>query len=166
MPAGTLTGRISEALKHSYPPVAGSESLQMPIPYLPTWEIPLDDPSYLTGLESVIKELAAGQPIVLRGRGSQFILKDYPDAVHFLIVAPLEIRVMRVMSDRKLGKKAAKQEISRFDSSRHEFVKRYFKTELEDPIHYDLVINTEHLSFEDAASIIIDALSLWDQGTE
>jgi cytidylate kinase len=165
MPAGTLAGRISEALKHSYPPVPGSESLQMPIPYLPAWEIPLDDPSYLTNLESVVKELAAGQPIVIRGRGSQFILKDYPDAAHFLIVAPLEIRVMRVMSDRKIGKKAAKQEITRFDSSRREFVKRYFKTELEDPIHYDLVINTEHLSFEDGASIIIDALSLGDQGT-
>jgi cytidylate kinase len=166
MPAGTLAGRISEALKHSYPPVLGSESLQMPIPYLPAWEIPLDDPSYLTGLESVIKELAAGEPIVIRGRGSQFILKDYPDAVHFLIVAPLEIRVMRVMSDKKLGKKAAKQEINRFDSSRHEFIKRYFKTELEDPIHYDLIINTEHLSFEDAASIIIDALSIGDEDTK
>jgi cytidylate kinase len=163
MPAGTLPGRISEALKHSYPPVPGPEGLSMPIPYLPAWEIPLDDPSYLKGLESVVKELAAGQPIVIRGRGSQFILKDYPDAVHFLIVAPLEIRVMRVMSDRKLKEKTAKREINKFDSSRQEFVKRYFKTELEDPLHYDLVINTEHLSFEDAASIIIDTLSSGDQ---
>jgi cytidylate kinase len=162
MPAGTLAGRISEALKRSYPPVSGSEGLHMPMPYLPAWEIPLDDPSYLTGLESVIKELAAGQPIVIRGRGSQFILKDYSDAAHFLVVAPLGIRVMRVMSERKLEKKAAKQEITRFDSSRREFIKRYFKTELEDPIHYDLVINTEHLSLEDAASIIIDTLSLRD----
>jgi cytidylate kinase len=162
MPAGTLAERISEALKRSYPPVSGSEGLHMPMPYLPAWEIPLDDPSYLTGLESVIKELAAGQPIVIRGRGSQFILKDYSDAAHFLVVAPLGIRVMRVMSERKLEKKAAKQEITRFDSSRREFIKRYFKTELEDPIHYDLVINTEHLSLEDAASIIIDTLSLRD----
>ena len=34
---------------------------------------------------------------------------------------------------------------------------------LEDSAYYDLVINTEHLSFEDAASIIIDALSLRDR---
>ena len=46
--------------------------------YVPVWEIPLDDTSYLVGLESVIKELASSQSIVIRGRGSQFILKDYP----------------------------------------------------------------------------------------
>jgi cytidylate kinase len=166
MPAGTLAGRISEALNHSYPPVSGSEGLRIPIPmYLPAWEVPLDDPSYLSGLESVIKELAASQSIVIRGRGSQFILKNYPGTLHFLVVAPLGIRMTRIMSSRKLDEKAAKQEITRFDRSRHEFIKRYFKAELEDPIHYDMVINTEHLSFEDATLTIINTLSLREQAT-
>lgn len=160
MPAGTLAGRIYEALNQSYPPVGGTGGFNVSIPmYLPAWEAPLDDDSYKTGLESVIKELAANQSIVIRGRGSQFILKDSPGALHVLVVAPLQMRLARVMNDRKMDEKAAKQEITRFDSSRHEFIKRYFKAELEDPIHYDLVINTEHLSFEDAASIIIDTLS-------
>jgi cytidylate kinase len=164
MPPATLFTRIVDALGHSYPPAAGSGGINMPMPmYLPASEIPLDDISYLTGLESVIKELAASQSIVIRGRGSQFILKDYPGAFHVFVVAPLTIRVNRVMGGRKLDEKAAKQEINRFESSRREFIKRYFKAELEDPIHYDLVINTEHLSFEDAASIIIDALSLRDR---
>ena len=42
-------------------------------------------------------------------------------------------------------------------------MKRYFRAELEDPEHYDLVINTEHLSFQAAASIVVDALSLKNQ---
>lgn len=162
MPAGTLAGRITKALDQSYPPVEGSGAINMPM-YLPAWEIPLDDPGYLNGLESVIKQLAANQSIVIRGRGSQFILKDHPGALHFLVVAPLGIRMTRVMNSRKLSEKAAKQEINRFDSSRREFIKRYFKAELEDPIHYNLVINTEHLIFEDAASIVIDALSHRDR---
>ena len=49
-------------------------------------------------------------------------------------------------------------EIARFDNSRREFTKRYFQAELEDPAYYDLVINTEHLSFEAAASIAVHAL--------
>ena len=53
-----------------------------------------------------------------------------------------------------------KKEIERFDSSRREFTRRYFHAALEDSLHYDLVINTEHLSFNDAASIIVDALPL------
>ncbi len=32
-------------------------------------------------------------------------------------------------------------------------IKRYFHAELEDPGHYDLVINTEHLSFEGVNSL-------------
>jgi cytidylate kinase len=124
---------------------------------MPSSQIPLDDPSYLKGLETVIKDLASSGAIVIRGRGSQFILKDYPGVFHVLVMAPLQVRLARVMSDRNLDEKAAKQEIDTFDSSRHEFVKRFFKEELENPLHYDLVVNTEHFNLDEAASVIIEA---------
>ena len=97
---------------------------------------------------------------MIRGRGSQFILRDDPRALHVLVVAPLEVRLKRVMGDLKLDQEAAKQEIARFDNSRREFIKRYFQTELEDPVHYDLSVNTKSLSFQDAASLVIEALSI------
>ncbi len=62
-----------------------------------------------------------------------------------------------------MDEETARKEIARFDNSRHEFIKRYFKAELEDPVHYDLVINTEHLSFEAAASIVVGAVPLREQ---
>jgi cytidylate kinase len=96
---------------------------------------------------------------VIRGRGSQFILKDYPETLHVLVVAPPEVRLKRVMEDLKLDQEAANQEIARFDNSRHQFIKRYFQAEMGDPEYYDLVINTERLSFEASASIIVDALA-------
>jgi len=152
MPPGSFRGRILEALSHTYPGAGYTGA------YAPTWEIPLGDTSYLAGLKSVIKELAASSSIVIRGRGSQFILKDYPGALHVLVVAPLEIRLKRVMESLELDEKHAEKEIERFDSSRREFTKRYFKAELENPENYDLVINTEHLSFDSAASIVVGAL--------
>jgi cytidylate kinase len=157
MPAGTLKERIYEALRQGSPPAVGGSGVDMPaMVSLPTWETPLDDPSYLAGLESVIKELAESNSIIIQGRGSQFILKNYPDALHVLITAPLATRINRVMNSERLEEKEAKQEINRYDSSRHEFIKRYFKADLEDPINYDLVINTEHIRYEDAASTICD----------
>jgi len=63
------------------------------------------------------------------------------------------------MEDLKLSQEAAKQETARFDNSRREFIKRHFKAELEDPVYYDLVINTEHLAFQAAASIVVEASS-------
>lgn len=159
MPPATLLKRIKDALEHSYPPASGTGGFTAPMIFLPPSEIPLDDLSYATGLESVIKELAAGNSMVIRGRGSQFILRDHPGALHVLTIAPLETRIARVMNSLNLDKKAAKQEIARFDGSRREFIKRYFKADLEDPLNYDLVINTEHLDFKDAASIIINTLA-------
>jgi cytidylate kinase len=64
------------------------------------------------------------------------------------------------MATLNLDRKAARQQIKNYDSSRNIFIKKYFKAELEDPTNYDLVINSEHLIYEDVASIIIDSLSV------
>jgi cytidylate kinase len=154
MPPGTLLGRIAEALVGGYGFAGTIEGV-----YLPTWEIPLDDTRYLPALKLVINDLAKSGSIVIRGRGSQFILKDLPGAVHVLVVASLELRVKRVMESLKLDEGNAKKEIGRFDSSRREFIKRYFNAELEDPVDYDLIINTNHLTFEDAVSLIITTVN-------
>jgi cytidylate kinase len=107
----------------------------------------------------VIKELAKNHSLVIRGRGSQFILKNYPDSFHVYTVAPLETRIKRVANYLKVDEETAKKEIHKVDSSRLEFIKRYFKAEMEDPIHYDIVINTGQISFENASSVIAKALN-------
>ncbi len=157
-PPGTLLERIAEALSHSHGVGSG-----FPATYLPTWEVPLDDSSYLAALKSVITELANSGAMVIRGRGSQFILKDRPDTIHILVVAPLALRIKRIILVMNLNEEAAKREIMRSDSSHREFIKRYFKAELEDPVNYDLVINTQALSFDAAASLIINTISLKNQ---
>ena len=158
MPPSSFLGRIAEALGTSYAFGDGMAGA-----YLPVGEIPLDNTRYLQALESVVRELVRSQPLVILGRGSQFILKGYPGILHVLAVAPIEVRVERVMRDLRLDQEAAKLKILRYDSSLREFFKRYFKAEPEDPVHYDLVINTGRFSFQAAASIVVDAVSFKDQ---
>lgn len=156
MPSSSFLSRIAEALEHSHGFEVGFEGA-----YLPTWQMPLDDTRYLHALESVIKELAVRSPsLVIFGRGSQFILKNYPGALHTLVVAPFEVRLKRVMAGHKLDAETAKREIARFDDSNREFIKRYFKAQLENAVYYDLVVNTGPLSYEAAASIIAGAVPL------
>lgn len=155
MPPGSLLGKIAEALEHSSVSGIGG-----PAVYLPVWEIPLDDNRYLEGLVSVINELASSGSIVIRGRGSQFILRDRPDAFHVLTVAPFTVRLERVMATLKLDEESARKEITHDDSSRREFTKRYFKAELEDPVNYDLVLNTGKLNVAAGVSIIAHAIRL------
>jgi cytidylate kinase len=154
MPPSTLLGRISEAMAQT---AYMGDGIYTGL-YSPFWEIPLDDKNYLLGLEYVIKELARTQSIVIRGRGSQFILKDFLGAFHVQIVASVEVRVKRVMDRQKLNEEDARKEITRFDDGSREFVKRYFKANIGDPLNYDMVINTNRLSIEGAASIITDAV--------
>jgi cytidylate kinase len=154
MPPSTLLGRISEAMAQT---ACLGDGIYTGI-YSPLCEIPLNDTNYLSGLEYVIKQLAASKSIIIRGRGSHIILKDFPGAFHVMTVAPIEVRLKRVMEREKLSEKEARSQIARFDDGSREFVKRYFKESLENPLHYDLVVNTGHFSSEDAASIIVDAV--------
>jgi cytidylate kinase len=165
MPAGSLWRYIAQSL--GFENSVGGVGVWEPsfispysCAYMPTWQIPLDDNRYLSCLESVINELARNNNVVICGRGSQFILKDRPGALHILVVAPFETRLKRVMQSLEMDKKSAEKEIGQSDGSRHEFIKRYFKAEMEDAAHYDIVLNTERLDFEDAATIIVNALPL------
>lgn len=151
----TLSKRIAKALAEDFTRAGYS------ITSGPGQDNPfLDDLHYIRGLKTVFRELARSDSIIINGRGSQFILKDYPNALHVLIVSPLEIRINRVMESLGLDEKAAQNRISRYDNSRKLFIKKYFKAELEDPMHYDLVINTDHVSYEAAVAMIIRAASL------
>ena len=153
MPPATLRGRIAEAFARGYPAGVGFEGASLPF-----WQIPLDDNRYLEALRSLITELAKQKDILVYGRGSQFILKNFPHALHISAVAPLAVRVKRLMESDKIDESAARHEISRFDNSAREFIKRFFNAEMEDPVHYDLVLNTEYLSVEAAANISVEAL--------
>lgn len=162
MPPSTLSGRIArvllagvDAISRSYQTDGG---LEMPMQQFP-WEAPLYDDRYLQILKMVITELANSKVIVIRGRGSQFILKDFPGVCHIFVVAPMDMRIKHVMESLKLDEGKAKKEIEQADSSRREFTKRYFHANVEDPLHYDLVINTEHITFENASSIVINSVS-------
>lgn len=157
MPPAGLRGRIAEALGHNFATSSGFEGA-----YLPVWDMPLNDNHYMEALKSLILELASGGSIVIYGRGSQFILKGKIKAFHVLTVAPQEMRLRRLMESLKLDQEGAKREMAHFDASGREFVKRYFRTEWEDPLHYDMVINTEFLSFEAAGSIVTSALGLME----
>jgi cytidylate kinase len=160
MPPSSLLGRIVEALEQGSAYGDGLAGA-----YLPVSQIPLGDASYLQALESVTRELARTDAIVIQGLGSQYILKDHPGALHVLTVAPMKVRIDRVMKKLKLSREAAAIEIKSFDGSRREFVKRYFRADVENPEGYDLMVNTERFDAGAAATIIVDALSLIDGKT-
>jgi cytidylate kinase len=147
-----LFKRIRRQLRRA---IAGSHKIDSA--YMRTWEDPLDDADYLDALESVIRDLATEENMVMVGRGSQFILRNNRGVLHVLVIAPMEDRLNKVMTDLNVIRDEAIRYIEDNDSGRRAFVERFFQAEMEDPQHYDLVINTKHISYDAAARLIVAA---------
>jgi cytidylate kinase len=154
----TLKERIATFIQHDF---AGSSPLSRPAPEddVP----PLDNARYVKLLGSVIKHLARDGSVVICGRGSQFFLRDMSGILHILVMAPLELRIKRVMESFGISEQSARDKITRYDTNRREFIKKYFKADLENPIYYDMTINTAHMNYDSAAALIIRAISLKDK---
>jgi hypothetical protein len=158
----SLTERIKAALERSQKRSGSMESA-----YSRSLPEPLNDTRYLVALKTVIQDITLEGNIVIHGRGSQFILRNNPSALHVLVVAPLPVRIKRVMNELKTDEESALKLIEEYSKSRRDFIKRFFNKDMMDIVHYDLVINTGSVTYELAVQIIIKALQIktpWERG--
>ncbi len=114
---------------------------------------------YIRHLSMVMHTNAQHGNIIIIGRGGSFILKD--KAFRVRIIAPLEYRVNKVMTDRRMSLKEATEYVRQFDSDQIAFVKRYFNEDINDPKHYDILINTGSVTIESAAESVKKAFLSW-----
>ncbi len=94
---------------------------------------------------------------VLVGRGAPFILTP-ETALRVLVVAPLEVRIESYAATRGISEKDAERDIAFHEKQRDAFVQQHFHVQQNDPLLYDLVINTGTIDLEDAADLVIEAL--------
>ncbi len=113
---------------------------------------------YRTYVEAVIWELAARDDVVLSGRGSAFVLRPVRHVLRVRITAPEPLRVTRVRERQGLGPDAAAQAVRQNDRERAARVKSLYQMDWDDPLVYDLVINTQGLVPSDGARVIQQAL--------
>lgn len=112
---------------------------------------------YVQHLYGVVESLAEKGDAVLVGRGANFILlPERRFAVR--VVAPLDIRLANVCRACGVEEKEARKRVVNRDSRREAFVKQAYQADINDPIHYDMVINTGKLSIEAAAKAVIKAI--------
>ncbi|MFC1489389.1 AAA family ATPase [Thermodesulfobacteriota bacterium] len=108
---------------------------------------------YLEHLEKVVRTIGKHGAAVIVGRGANFIL-DKGKRFSLRIVAPFDLRVQNVAHRYGVSIQEAKHRVVNRESKRKSFIKNYFQANSADPLHYDLVINTERLGIEDAVEAI------------
>lgn len=116
----------------------------------------ISETTYLSHLARTVLSVAAHGKAVFLGRGTNFLLPR-EHAFHVLITAPYEVRVERAIKHEKVTRAKARSIIAKVTKEREGFVEEYFQREHNDPTGYDLVINTDALSIEMAADMIVAA---------
>ena len=111
--------------------------------------------------ESLVKTLAAlathGDAILV-GRGANFALRWAERGLHVRITGSLEVRLKRVSESWKVSVEKARPCLMAMDADRRNFIRHHFRKEFDDFRYYDLVINTDHLSTEQAVDSILSAM--------
>jgi cytidylate kinase len=108
--------------------------------------------TYLRALVKVMRQIAKQGCAVIVGRGGSYIL---PESFRVRIIAPEPVRVARIAELHELDEKTARRRVLETDRQRTNYVRAHFGCDINNPLGYDLVINTEHSSIEHATHLIL-----------
>jgi cytidylate kinase len=114
-------------------------------------------------ISETILHLAEAGHVILTGRAANLITRDMRSVFHVRLVAPLDRRVERIMARDHLDAKAARDFIRKSDLGRKRYLKDHFHADIDDSLHYDLVINTARLPHRAVAQVLGDAFVHWAQ---
>ena len=105
-----------------------------------------------------IRRLAKAGNVVIVGRGGNFLTADIPLSLHVRLVGSESCRISHFARRSGLDHAAAAAEVTRIDRARKRYIKTRFKRDIDDPLGYDLVLNTDEFDDEQAVSVIIAAI--------
>lgn len=95
--------------------------------------------------------------VILIGRGAHVITGGLSHVFHVRLVSSLAKRVEYTQALRKMSKDQALTVIRQEDRGRQRYLKTYFGKDIDDPLSYHMVMNTEFISYDRVAHLIGEA---------
>jgi len=103
----------------------------------------------------MIRTLATFGKVVLVGRGASILTRRLPLGIHVRLIAPLSTRVNRMMHLLGASEAEAKKTVQEQDKGRARLIDTFFNKNIEDPLLYDVVWNTDTVSIDEIARILV-----------
>jgi cytidylate kinase len=131
--------------------------LVVPQPDLYSFPSEGDLPSHDTiarATRAVIEARGTMTPLIVVGHGAQCIFCQRPDALHVRLVAPMAVRLRRIMHRMNVDAAFAGTLMHRADRDRQAYVQRYFHKDWRSDQLYHLQINTGTLTIPEAVSLV------------
>jgi cytidylate kinase len=110
--------------------------------------------TFVQQTSETIFHLAEQGNVILIGRGANIVARNLPHVFHVRLVASLESRMKHFQKSHGLAPEMALRQIQTEDRGRKRYLKKYFGQNLENPLLYHLVLNTDLMSFDKAARVI------------
>lgn len=106
--------------------------------------------------QQILKTVAEEQSCVIAGRSGFHIFADHPNHLSIMIQASMESRIARVMKKQGLSREQAEKAIKHVDQMRENYVRKYTGKSRYDTRNYNLVINMDGKTEEEAVDLILN----------
>jgi cytidylate kinase len=117
----------------------------------------LDSEEIRALIREVIEQTAAKGNVVIVAHAASHTVEPGHDALRVLVTASPETRVARLGDQNDLDRERAARAVKKSDAARRDYLRRFYDVEEELPTHYDVIVNTDLLSIEQAARLVTEA---------
>lgn len=94
--------------------------------------------------------------VIIVGRGGNVVTARMSTAFHVRLIGSLENRTRWVMNVHGLDERSAQEFIKMKDDGRKRYLKKNFEKDIDDPLLYHLIVDTDLVSHREAARLIGD----------
>lgn len=101
-----------------------------------------------------ILKLANVGNVIIVGRAANIVTAKLKNVINVRLIAPLENRINHVQEYFGMSFKEAEEYITREEAARKKYLKSYFFKDIDNPVLYHLILNTQSLGYEGAAEVI------------
>jgi hypothetical protein len=122
--------------------------------------LPPEDADLRSVINAVVRETAEQGRVVIASHAASIALADKPGVLRVLITGSPETRAERIAAAEKVPAQQAAKTVRDADSARAEYLRRFYRVKDELPTHYDVVVNTDALRPDEAASLVVHAARL------
>lgn len=115
---------------------------------------------YLLAVQTALAEWCTRGDLIYHGIAGQFLLRDLPEVLRVLVVAPMEKRIEALKrSHSGMTTKQMVDFIQKVDSERGRWVQSMYGEDLLDPKNYDLTLNLQTMSTETACEVVAQVVA-------
>lgn len=106
-------------------------------------------------IQKAIEEIAERRDVVIVGHGASIPLTGHSGLLRVFITASPSVRAERVSRENGIDAGAAWKAIEDSDRDRADYLRRFYDIAAESPVNYDVVINSDILSIQDAVDVLV-----------